>query len=221
MEQSRAFNFLPSGVYAILDLTLGAFDPVAAARAMCRAGVAAVQLRAKAVPDGALLGIARAVAAVCRKAGVPFIVNDRADIAVLAGADGVHVGQDDLPPGAVRRAGPDLLIGLSTHSASQVRAAARAPVHYIGLGPVFPTTTKALHDTPLGPAGFASIARRSTLPVVAIGGIGIEDVGRLRAAGAHAVALASALLSEGDPGPKAAAAVRSFNRNRSPFPAVP
>jgi len=205
---------LAPGIYAVLDLEITArraLDPAAVARAFCSAGVVAVQLRGKSETASRMLAVALDVAAACRRSGVPFVVNDRPDVAALVQADGVHVGQDDLPVAAARAVlPPGALIGLSTHGAAQLRAAQHEPADYVGLGPVFPTTTKADADPALGLDRFRRLARRSVLPVVAIGGIRIGDVAAVRDAGAHAVALVSALLAAGDPGMLAAAAVREF-----------
>ena len=134
-----------------------------------------------------------------------MIVNDRADIARLAGADGVHLGQDDLEPSAARRIlGGSAVIGLSTHSAEQVRAAARDPVDYIAVGPVFGTPTKETGYREVGTA-MVSLARKivqedgTNRPIVAIGGITLEQAPDVILAGATSVAVISDLLSTGNP----------------------
>ncbi|MBI5502443.1 MAG: thiamine phosphate synthase [Deltaproteobacteria bacterium] len=199
------------GLYAIVDrdacLARG-LEPLAVARAFCTVPLSALQLRAKRATDRDRVGLARAVAAVARAAGIPFLVNDRADIARLAGADGVHLGQDDLPPGSVRRwLGPDRMIGLSTHDLGQVGAAAAEPVDYLGFGPVFATSTKERPSPVVGLDGLRAAVARSAHPIVAIGGIRLEDLPAVRAAGARSVALVSALL-DGNPAERAARAVR-------------
>jgi thiamine-phosphate pyrophosphorylase len=207
---------LRAGICAILDLGACAganIDPLGAARAFCAAPIAALQLRAKDVPDRDLLRLAREVGAVCRARGVPFLVDDRPDIALLSGADGVHVGQDDLPPDRVRALlGPERLVGFSTHSIAQVEAAARLPVDYLGFGPVFPTATKKRADPVVGVDGLRAAAARSPVPIVAIGGIRIADIPAVREAGARAVALVSALLEGGDPAARVAEACAAFPR---------
>lgn len=138
-------------------------------------------------------------------AGAILIVNDRADIAKLAGADGVHVGQDDLEPGAVRRLlGESAIVGLSTHVADQVREAAQLPVDYVAVGPVFGTSTK---DTGYRAVGAGLVADAVAMlrdagapkPIVAIGGITLDRAPDLIRAGAAAVAVISDLLATGDP----------------------
>ncbi len=135
--------------------------------------------------------------------GAAIVVNDRADIAVLAGAAGVHVGQEDLAPAAVRRlVGPDRIVGVSTHSTAQLDAAVKQPVDYVAVGPVFGTASK---DTGYDAVGLALVgeaaarAHRRGLQVVAIGGITIERAADVIAAGADSVAVISDLLQTGDP----------------------
>jgi len=135
-------------------------------------------------------------------------VNDRADLALMSGATGVHVGQDDLAPAAARRLlGPDRYVGYSTHTTAQVDAASIEPVTYIAIGPVFGTRTKATGYEPIGLALVSEAARASRgHPVVAIGGITLETAPAVIAAGASSVAVIADLLATGDP----AARVRAF-----------
>jgi thiamine-phosphate pyrophosphorylase len=190
-------------------------EPLETARAFCTVPLAALQLRAKGMKDGELAALARAVGAIARGAGIPFVVNDRVDVALLAGADGVHLGQDDLPAAAVRRLlGPDRWVGLSTHDPLQVDASTAEPVDYIGFGPVFPTATKSSPSPVVGLEGLHQAVARSRRPVVAIGGIRLEDLPAVRAAGAHAAALVTALL-DGDPAQRTAQAVRLFGAGTS------
>lgn len=200
--------FLPR-LYAILDVDLTTsrgFEPLQLLDAWLDAGIRLVQLRAKFWSGGALLELAEQALARTRSAGARVIVNDRADIARLADADGVHVGQDDLSGTEVRRiVGPERLVGLSTHDRAQVDAACAEPVDYIAIGPVFPSSTRMAVATPLGEGGVADaarIARTAGLPVVAIGGITIDNAPKVIAAGASAVAVISGLL---DPDPRARA----------------
>ncbi|MCA9513884.1 MAG: thiamine phosphate synthase, partial [Myxococcales bacterium] len=177
----------------------------AAARAVAEAGVGVMQLRLKELPDRERLTAHRAVLAALgalRWRGV-LVIDDRADLALVARADapaglrvGLHVGQDDLPARAARElVGPDVLLGLSTHDLAQVEAARALPVDYLGFGPLFATTTKARHDPTVGLDGLAAACRAARdLPIVAIGGIGLDIVARVREAGAHGVAVASALF---------------------------
>lgn len=205
---------LRAGIYAIVDLDACAaagLDPERTAAAFLEEPLAALQLRAKQADDRSLLRLARSLAASCRTAGVPFVVNDRIDIARLAAADGAHVGQDDLPPREARaQLGPAALLGLSTHSIAQVEAAAGEPVDYLGFGPVFATRTKVRADPVVGLEGLRRAAAATRHPLVAIGGIGVEDLPAVRAAGAHAAALVAALLEGGDPRRRIREAVERF-----------
>ena len=135
--------------------------------------------------------------------GALLVVNDRADIARLSGADGVHVGQDDLDPAAVRAiVGRDLMVGISTHTPEQVAAALTAPVSYVAIGPVFQTSTKATGYDPIGLGrvrAAAGAARARGVPLVAIGGITLENAAAVLDAGAASVAVITDLLATGDP----------------------
>ena len=162
-----------------------------------------LQLRAKAMPGAELLATASAIVQLAHRHGASVIVNDRADIARLAGADGVHVGQDDLAPGAVRAlAGDAAVVGLSTHTLAQVEAGAAEPVDYLAIGPVFGTTTKATGYDAVGLDVVREAARRAGvtgLPLVAIGGITLENAISVIEAGAASVAVIGDLLATGDP----------------------
>ncbi len=176
--------------YAILDPSLRPDVPLAElARLLGEAGVRLVQLRAKAASSGALLEAARelvsALPSSCR-----LIVNDRADVALLAGAAGVHVGQDDLSAAAARElVGRDRMVGLSTHTPEQVEAASLAPVDYLAFGPVFATMTKADHEAVVGYEGLREARRRTARPLVAIGGITPENAAQVIEAGADSIAV--------------------------------
>jgi thiamine-phosphate pyrophosphorylase len=169
-------------------------------------GSLAVQLREKELEGGELLRRARVVVERCRAAGAVAVVNDRADVAVAAGADGVHVGQTDLPVEAVRQVvGSGMMVGVSTEHLEEARAALRGGATYIGVGPMFLTTTKAKPRL-AGPGYAAAALAEVALPAVAIGGITLENVGELTAVGVRAVAVCGAVIGQADPG----AAVRRF-----------
>src|SRR5262249_23947879 len=134
-------------------------------------GVDILQLREKALPAREALSLARTLREITARRGVLFIINDRPDLALLSHADGVHVGQDDLPVAAARSlVGDSMLVGVSTHSVDQARAAEREGADYIGVGPVFPTSTKDAGPT-LGSEGLREVLDAVSLPVFAIGGI--------------------------------------------------
>jgi thiamine-phosphate pyrophosphorylase len=161
--------------------------------AAVRGGVDLVQLREKDLPDGKLLEVLEEAREVTRRLGVPLVVNDRPDLAVLVGADYVHVGQDDLPPAVVRRFG--IPVGVSTHSPAEL---ARADADYVGVGPVYETPTKKGRPA----AGLEYVrhaAAHARLPWFAIGGIDETNVADVVAAGARRVAVVRAIGTADDP----------------------
>ena len=169
-------------------------------------GCRMIQLREKEWPSGQLLPLAERLRDRCRRAGATFIVNDRVDLALAAGADGVHLGQDDLPPHAARpllRAG--MILGLSTHSAEQARAAQAAGADYVAVGSLFPTLTKPDFQL-VGPELIRAIRPEIRSPLVGIGGVTRENVAEVIRAGADGVAVISAVCGAPDP----AAATREF-----------
>ncbi len=166
-----------NGLYAIVDTKLLAargMDPVAYARALLAARPAALQLRAKDMAARELLGLLRAIGPMCRQRGVPFVANDRADLAALAGCDCVHIGQDDLPYDLVHRIAPQLGVGISTHTTDQLERALAFKPRYVAYGPVFETSSKANAEPVVGLEGLriaSRVARSVGVPLVAIGGI--------------------------------------------------
>jgi thiamine-phosphate pyrophosphorylase len=186
-----------SGYYAILDIadTTVSADLERRAAELLAARPCCLQLRAKRLGAAQLRQAAARLLPLCRAAGVPFCVNDRVDVALVVGADFVHVGQDDLPLEDVRRmAGDRLRVGVSTHNPEQARAAVAAGADYIGFGPVYGTRTKENPDPVVGLDGLRAVARASAgVPVVAIGGIGLDTVTAVANAGAHAAAVISAV----------------------------
>jgi len=177
--------------------------PLDLARAFVDGGARFLQVRAKTMAGGPLLDLASAIVEAAHGAGALVIVNDRADIARLAHADGVHVGQDDLSPAAVRIvAGVDTIVGLSAHTEEQVVRAVAEPVSYVAIGPVFGTYTKVTGYGQIGLDRVRAAARHTSargLPLVAIGGITLENAASVLDAGASCVAVISDLLATGDP----------------------
>jgi thiamine-phosphate pyrophosphorylase len=160
-----------------------------------------VQLREKGLEDGELLRRAKIVAEKCSRAGALSIVNDRIDIALLSGADGVHLGQTDLSCWEVRRlAGRRFIVGVSTERMEQARGALEAGASYVAVGPMFETTTKEKPRV-AGPSYAAEVVRAlvNVVPVVAIGGIHAGNVGEVTAAGVKCVSVCSAIISQADP----------------------
>ena len=177
-------------------------------------GAGMVQLREKDFSDRELLERAREVRRWTREAGVLFLVNDRPDIARLAEADGVHLGQDDLPvKGARRILGPDALIGVSTHTIEQVRQAVRDGAGYLGVGPTFPSRTKKFTEFP-GLDFVRAAAAETTLPAFVIGGVNLDTVTAAAAAGARRAAVSQAVCQAADPRAAAEALVRALSGGR-------
>jgi thiamine-phosphate pyrophosphorylase len=167
--------------------------------ALIAGGATMVQIRDKQAAARTLYEAVCAVMELARPRGVRVIVNDRVDVARAAAADGVHLGQDDLDPVAARAIlGPTAIIGYSTHNVAQARAADRLPVDYLAIGPVFETRTKERPDPVVGLEGVRAVRAVTTKPLVAIGGITADQVASVRAAGADAVALISALYTQPD-----------------------
>ena len=211
---------LPYGVYAIVDggapLDPASTTPLDLVSAFVRGGAVVVQLRLKGWAAGAMVELARAAKARCAGHAL-LVINDRADVAKLAGADGVHLGQDDLPVAAARALlGPDALIGLSTHSDREQDAADAGGPDYIGFGPVFATRSKpgALLPDPHGAAGLARAVRRGHKPVVAIGGITAANAGEVARAGARCAAAIAALTAAPDPEARCRELVQAFAGGR-------
>ena len=168
------------------------------ARQAIAGGCDAVQLRAKDLPDAQILAMAAELRELCDETGKILIINDRADIAAIACADGLHVGQQDLPIADVRRLlRPGAIVGRSTHSIDQARAAVMEGADYIAVGPMFPTKTK--DRAPVGPGLFREAAAEIQVPIVPIGGINIDNARELVAAGAKCLCVGSAICSAVDP----------------------
>ncbi len=184
-------------------------------RAAVAGGATAVQLRAKDLPDSELAALAREAAALCRRAGVLFLVNDRVEVARLAGADGVHLGQDDAPPAAARALlGREAVVGVSCATAAEARAAAAAGADYLGVGSIYATATKPDAGEPIGLAGLRRVRAAVALPLVAIGGITPANAAAVVRAGADGVAVVGAVTRA----PDMEAAVRTL---RALLDAVP
>lgn len=175
-------------------------DPVVQAQAACAGGAAAIQLRAKHATDGVALAWSGEIRALTRKHSTLFFVNDRFDLALAAGADGVHLGQDDIPPSCI----PDefrrrLLIGRSTHTIEEARAAMTEPIDYLAFGPVFGTDSKAsIHSARELPLLSDVVRLVDPIPVIAIGGINIENANDVTRTGVAGIAVISAVAAADD-----------------------
>ncbi len=194
-------TLLQAKLYGIVDLGYAAPSSlVRVAAEMVEGGIDVIQLRAKGHASEEVRRWAATLLPICREAGVPFFVNDHADIAVSVGADGVHVGQDDASMDEVRRiVGPDLLVGRSTHSLAQAAAAASDPrTDCIGFGPLFATPTKPDY-TPIGTREIREVHdRHPDLPIFCIGGIKKEHLPGLVAAGMKRAVIVSGILQAPD-----------------------
>ena len=190
-------------------------DPVAQARDACAGGAAVVQLRSKHATDREALAWAREIREITWEAGTRFVVNDRFDLALLAEADAVHLGQDDLPPDALpKQVRERLAVGRSTHTPAQLRATRDEDVDYVAFGPVFGTTSK---DSEYDRRGLEALDEATALaaprPLVAIGGIAAEHVAALREAGVAGFAVISVVAGAGDPVAATADLVARFRGN--------
>jgi thiamine-phosphate pyrophosphorylase len=185
--------------YPILDTEVAArrgIDPVSAAANILEGGARILQFRHKGFLSREIFGHRERIAALCREARVPFVVNDRADLARLMGA-ALHLGQDDLPPAAARRiTGPDMLIGFSTHNDRQLRAAQSEPVDYLALGPIFGTGSKQNPDPTVGLEELRRLRPLTARPLAAIGGITRDNAREVLAAGANSLAVIGDLFPE-------------------------
>jgi thiamine-phosphate pyrophosphorylase len=192
------------GLYAIIDVeACGARAPIEIAAAVLDGGCAVMQLRAKRANEVETRALGRALTALCRERGVPFVLNDHVALAAELGADGVHVGQGDMSLSRARSLAPALCIGLSTHSLAQAHEAERLGADLIGFGPVFATASKRDPDPVVGLTGLAEIVRAVRVPVVAIGGIDRVNLDYVVRTGVPLVACIGAICRAEDP--KAAA----------------
>lgn len=208
-SQATRQQFL-KGLYLVLDPTVRPDRPlVDVLRAAAALGVRLFQYRNKQTTMKEAYAQALTLRQAATEAGAMFIVNDRCDLALAVKADGVHLGQEDLLISDARRVlGPGMIIGLSTHTAAQVREAVALKPDYIGFGPIFRTSTKADHDPVVGLDGLRAARTLTTLPMFAIGGITADSVGEILAAGADGMAVISAILNAPDLGE----AIRTFQQ---------
>ena len=177
------------------DLSLGRPEDEVVRRAVA-AGVTMVQYRDKDTSTKRMIEKTRLLADICRSAGVALIVNDRVDVAMAGGADGVHLGQDDMDPGDCRAiVGEPFIIGVSVTTVEEVKNAEKAGADYLGANGVFPTGTKTDLGKPLGLDGVSRLAVASSLPMVGIGGINVENAADVLEAGADGVAVVSYIVS--------------------------
>ena len=190
-------------LYVILDATLLTVSAIDCAQELASAGVRLMQYRHKHATAGEILKVSLDLIAELQPQGITFIVNDRPDIAVTANASGVHVGQDDLGASATRTLVGDKIIGVSTHNLEQFEKAVGGPADYIALGPIFETKSKANPDPVVGIELIRRVRALTDKPIVAIGGIKLENAAEVIEAGADSVAVISDILSASDRGQRA------------------
>jgi thiamine-phosphate pyrophosphorylase len=188
-------------VYLVLGLEDGGGkDAVQIARSALEGGITLLQLREKNAPLPQLLEVGGEIRDLCREYHVPFIVNDRIDVAMLLDADGVHVGQEDIPCRLARRLlGSDKLIGVSASTLEEARMAAQDGADYIGVGAIYATATKGDAGEPIGTSLITEIAELLQIPQVGIGGIRLDNAAAVIEAGADGIAVVSAITQSGDP----------------------
>jgi len=202
------------GLYAIV----GDDDPTGRAAAAVAGGAAVVQVRMKRAPAGAVLEATRRIVALTADRAL-VLVNDRPDVALLAGADGVHLGDEDLPVAEARRLlGEALLVGRTTRTAEDALAALAQGADHVGYGPIFPSLTKPLDVAPRGLAALAATCAEVPAPVVAISGITLENLASVARAGAAAAAVIGDLFDHGDPRARAEALAAEFARGAAGAP---
>lgn len=189
-------------LYLVLDPDLcgGAEGMLRTTEEALEGGVTIVQLRAPTWKKRALAACARDLLEMLRPRGIPLIINDHADVAAAVGADGLHVGQDDLSSADARRIiGPDMILGLSAGNVDEVRGVDPVLVDYLGIGPVWATATKKDAGAAVGLEGLASLSAASPLPVVAIGGIGASNAADVMRTGVDGIAVVSAICGQASP----------------------
>lgn len=197
-------------------------DDLGAVEAVLRAGAPAIQVRCKGATDRTFLELAREVRDRCRTSGASCIIDDRTDIALAVGADGVHVGSDDLPVAVVREVmGPGALVGATCRNPDAARRAEQAGASYVGAGPVYSSSTKHGLPPAMGPAGIEAIATAISIPVIAISGVTIDHVPELLRAGAHGIAVIAAVFDAADPQSATTDFLASLGESTKPEPPRP
>lgn len=217
-REPRLARLVASRVYLLATTAVATRPLLEAVEAALAGGVSIVQVREKKMDDAALLALARRLRAVCDAHGALLVVNDRIEVARDAGADGVHLGQEDRPVGEARRIlGPSALVGVSTHDAAELDRALADGADYVGVGSVFATATKGRAVPVSGPAALAPLAARAEaagVPAFAIGGITPANVAEVAAAGFRRVAVSAGVLAAESPRAAAAALLAAFAAGR-------
>lgn len=183
-------------IYSITDVSITKLSHLEQVKQLIKGGAKIIQLREKTASSGEFYEAAQEVMLFARERNVKIIINDRVDIALAVGADGVHLGQNDLPPDQARKIlGEKAIIGFSTHNIEQALEAVRLPINYLAIGPIFATNTKENPDTIVGIEGLSKVREAiGDFPLVAIGGINFENARDILANGADSIAVISAIL---------------------------
>ena len=200
-KQQRLKAFDKIDLYPVTDqgLSLGRTD-LEVLEGLIAGGARIVQLREKHISKKDLYHLAQAFRQRTSKTGMLLIINDHLDIALACGADGVHLGQDDLPPAAAKELAPELIIGVPTHNLEEALKAQEQGADYVNIGPIFATQTKELSMKPLGPEAIEQIAPRLKIPFTVMGGINQTNIGQVLKAGARKIAVVTAVTKAGDIG---------------------
>jgi thiamine-phosphate pyrophosphorylase len=211
-------RFEAAGLYLVTsqDLSAGR-TTIAIVRAALAGGVRLVQLREKMMPLRELIAVGREVRALTRASGALLIVNDRVDVALALEADGVHLGQSDLPLDAARRLAPELIVGASAHDAAEAEEAQRQGASYVNIGPLFATATKRWDKAFLGVEELRRIVPRLALPFTVMGGIKRDRVASLTAAGARTLAVVTAVTAAPDPQAAASELLAAIHAGRQAY----
>lgn len=199
-HEERMQRFLEAGLYLVTSQSVSSGrDTAEIVRAALAGGVRLIQLREKDLSARQLVKLAREIRRLTAKAEALLIINDRFDVALAVGADGVHLGQDDLPVAEARRMSPDLIVGSSSHSVKEAFKAQEHGASYVNIGPLFPTKTKNWSGGFLGVEGLREISRAISIPFTVMGGIKQRHIPELLSAGARTIAVVSAITAAKDP----------------------
>ncbi len=200
IHEERMRRFMQAGLYVVTSQALSAGrSTIAIIEAALRGGAKLIQLREKDMNTKEFVQLAQVARRMTEKADALLVINDRLDVAMGVGADGVHLGQDDFPVDMARRLAPEMIIGASSHSEKEAVEAERLGASYVNIGPLFPTTTKNWRGSFLGLEALRTICPRLRIPVTVMGGIKKEHVKPLTEAGATAIAVVTAVTTAPDP----------------------
>jgi thiamine-phosphate pyrophosphorylase len=199
-HEKRMERFLKAGLYLVTSQSMSSGRKTAdIVAASLKAGVRLIQLREKDMPVREFFELSLKVRKLTTEAGALLLINDRLDIAMASGADGVHLGQDDFPIGEARKLAPDMIIGASSHSKEEAVAAEKAGASYVNIGPLFPTGTKKWTGEYLGVDAVPRISKGLRIPFTVMGGIKKEHISGLLSAGARTMAVVTAVTAAPDP----------------------